>query len=139
MIWYNGFVLKRQRFDGADVAHLIHAMGDKMDWERLMRRFEPHWEILLSHVMMYRFAYPSERSRVPDRVLTRLCARAMESLREGDWEERVCRGTLMSKCNYQIDIREWGFQDGRQWDLDERQRKEKYEGSELEAACSGRR
>jgi hypothetical protein len=139
MIWSKAFVLERERFDGGDVSHLIQAVGDEMDWARVLRRFEPHWEILLSHLMMYRFAYPSERTKIPDWVMGELCRRTIDSVKQGDWDEKVCRGSLMSKCNYQIDIREWGFRDGREWDLEERQRKDDHEGSELEAACSGSR
>ena len=32
-----------------------------MDWDRLLRRFDRYWEVLLSHLMMFRFAYPAER------------------------------------------------------------------------------
>ena len=35
MIWSKAFVMERERFDGADVLHLIRARADDMDWERL--------------------------------------------------------------------------------------------------------
>jgi len=34
-LWSKAFVMERERFDGADVAHIILAYGDRMDWRRL--------------------------------------------------------------------------------------------------------
>ena len=69
IIWSKGFVLERERYDGADVAHLFKSAGPKMDWDRLLRRFDRHWEVLLSHLMLFRFAYPCERDTVPEWVI----------------------------------------------------------------------
>jgi hypothetical protein len=146
MIWSKAFVLERERYDGADVAHLIQSASEDMDWGRLMMRFERYWEILLAHLMTFRFAYPSERSKVPTWVMAELCSKTVDSVLEGDWLEKVCRGSLMSKVNYGIDIQEWGFECGKTWDHRERtgsrsspHKEQPGEGSELEAACSGRR
>jgi hypothetical protein len=116
MIWSKAFVLERERFDGSDVNHLLRATGGRMDWDRLMRRFERHWEVLLAHLMLFRFAYPSDREQVPGWVMAELLRRTGQSVREGDWEERVCRGNLLSKVNYGVDLTEWGYADGRRWD-----------------------
>ena len=43
MIWSKAFVQERERFDGADIAHLIRSRGEGLDWERLLRRFGRHW------------------------------------------------------------------------------------------------
>ena len=31
-VWSKSFVMERERYDGADVAHIILAYGDRMDW-----------------------------------------------------------------------------------------------------------
>jgi len=140
MIWSKAFVVERERYDGADVNHLILKAGREMDWERLMRRFDRYWEVLLSHLMMFRFAYPSERDVVPDWVMAELMRRTLDSVREGRWEEKLCRGNLVSKVNYHVDIHQWGFRDGRAWDENERQEGgERGEGSELEDSIGGGR
>src|SRR6266576_3956673 len=36
MIWSKSFVQERERFDGADVMHLIHHFGEGLDWRRLI-------------------------------------------------------------------------------------------------------
>ena len=93
---------------------------------------------------MFRFAYPSERDIVPDWLMTELLARTLDTVREGNWDEQLCRGNLMSKVNYHVDIQHWGYGDGRKWDEDERAETTRggapwREGSELEdSAGSGR-
>ena len=72
MIWSKSFVLERERYDGADVNHLLHACGESLDWERLLRRFDRYWEVLFSHLLLFQFAYPSTRSIVPERVTEEL-------------------------------------------------------------------
>jgi hypothetical protein len=123
IIWSKAFVMERERFDGADIAHLIRARGDQLDWDQLVRRFGPHWRVLLAHLVLYGYIYPDERSRVPDRVsddlLGRLAAErnggapqpapAGENGREG----HVCQGTFLSREQYLIDLGEWGYRDPR--------------------------
>ena len=139
IIWSKAFVMERERFDGADVIHLIKSAGHKLDWDRLMRRFDRHWEVLLSHLMLFRFAYPSERETVPQWVMTDLLSRSVGTLREGNWEQKICRGNLISRVNYVLDIEKWGFTDGRKWDEEERGQEATREGAELEGAGSSGR
>ena len=70
-VWSKAFVMERERYDGADVAHIILAYGDRMDWRRLIDRFGRYWRVLLSHLVLYGFIYPSARSRVPAWVTAR--------------------------------------------------------------------
>jgi hypothetical protein len=42
MIWSKAFVQERERFDGADVLHLIRARGPELAWDRLLMRFAEH-------------------------------------------------------------------------------------------------
>jgi hypothetical protein len=110
MVWSKAFVTERERYDGADVNHLIRACGDRMDWERLLARFGDHWEVLLSHLILYRFAFPGERSRVPAWVVHELWRRTAEQLDAGDWDQQVCRGELISRVQYQHDYQRLGYQ-----------------------------
>lgn len=127
MIWSKAFICERERYDGGDINHLLRAVGDQMDWARLLRRFDRYWEVLYSHVMLFRYAYPSDRSNIPDWVMTQFLQRTLYSMREGDWEQRICRGPLISQVNYDVDVREWGYENGRTWD--ERQRSEEGRGA----------
>ncbi|QRO02581.1 nucleotidyltransferase [Archangium violaceum] len=140
MIWSKAFVNERERYDGADINHLILKMGTGMDWERLLRRFDRYWEVLLSHLMMFRFAYPCERDLIPTWLMTELMSRTLDTLKEGNWDERLCRGNLISRVNYAVDIHHWGYGDGRSWDERDRQKGEaRGAGRELENTVGGGR
>src|SRR4051812_993502 len=42
MLWQKAYLMERERFDGADVLHLIRALGPELDWHRLLARFGPY-------------------------------------------------------------------------------------------------
>ena len=75
MIWSKAFVMERERFDGADVAHILRACAETLDWPRLLQRFDGYWRVLLQHLVMFGFIYPSERARIPAAVLRELMSR----------------------------------------------------------------
>ena len=109
MIWSKAFVMERERFDGADVIHLIRSRGSTLDWDRLMRRFEPHPHVLLAHILLFEFVYPESADLVPPRVRRAL----LDATRDGHGPAAsVCRGTLLSRSQYQIDL-ERGYHDAR--------------------------
>jgi hypothetical protein len=111
-LWSKAFVMERDRFDGADVAHLILRQSDAINWRRLLRRFQSTGSerVLLAHLILFGFIYPSERERVPDWVLEELQA-AMRNERPD--AERVCQGTLLSKYMYVTPVDAWGYLDAR--------------------------
>jgi hypothetical protein len=111
-IWSKAFIMERERFDGADVAHLLRACAPHLDWARLLWRFGPHWRVLLSHLVLFGFIYPGERWRIPAGVMRELSARLAA---DGDVVpgERLCNGTLLSRAQYLTDIEQWGYVDGR--------------------------
>jgi hypothetical protein len=115
MIWSKSFIMERERFDGADVAHLLLHCADTLDWQRLTYRFGANgdWRVLLSHLVLFGYIYPGEARRIPDHVLETLVERLHR--REGDVpaENRLCRGTILSRSQYLIDLERWGFKDAR--------------------------
>jgi hypothetical protein len=113
MIWSKAFVLERERYDGADLAHLILARGDHLDWERLFRRFDAQWHVLFSHLILFRFIYPSHRSVIPRWVMRGLQGRLQRELEAGVPERPVCKGTLLSAKQFLTDVETWGYEDAR--------------------------
>ena len=57
------FVAFRERFDGADVVHLIKACGEQMDWNRAARLMGDHWELLYWSLVLYAYVYPARTGR----------------------------------------------------------------------------
>jgi hypothetical protein len=140
MIWSKGFVLERERYDGADVNHLLHACGAELDWDRLLMRFDRYSEVLLSHLMLFRFAYPCERDLVPERVMRDLLDRVQADVDAGNFERRLCRGNLISRVQYRHDLEQLGYEDGRRWDEAEREgRAADDDGSERDVPAGGGR
>lgn len=113
MIWSKAFIMERERFDGADVVHLLRACGERLDWQRLFRRFEPHWRVLLMHMVMFGFVYPSDRHLVPVGIMDELIERLRRETHSPAPQHALCLGTLLSREQYLNDIDEQGLQDGR--------------------------
>jgi hypothetical protein len=109
LIWTKAFVQDRERFDGADILHVIRHFGSRLDWQRILTRMEPTWEILLAHLVNFRFVYPSERDVVPQWLLEDLLARMQSQLPMPTPQDRVCRGRLLSRTQYIPDLEEWGY------------------------------
>jgi hypothetical protein len=113
VIWSKAFVCERERFDGADVLHMIRDCGNTLDWQRILRRFGPNWRVLLAHLVMFGFAYPGERDRVPSWVLDTLNTYLLADREPEPGAAAVCRGTLLSREQYLVDLERLGYIDGR--------------------------
>jgi hypothetical protein len=112
-IWHKAFVMERERYDGADIAHLLHLCSDRIDWQRLLRRFGAHWRLLLVHVTLLGYIYPNERLGVPAWVVRALLARFDQESRVRSVGAPVCGGTLVSRQQFLVDVIDWGYVDGR--------------------------
>src|SRR5713226_5686389 len=84
MIWSKGLIMERERYDGADVAHVMHAVGEKLDWQRLIDRHGPHWRALYAHIILFGFIYPSHRSKIPKWVMEEMARRLDAETRSPD-------------------------------------------------------
>lgn len=113
MIWTKAYVQERERFDGADVAHLILGQGETLDWRRLVRRFGEHWRVLFAHLVLFGFIYPSERHKVPAWVIREQFQKLMDEVGDGRVRRRTCFGTLLSREQYLVDLGKWGYHDAR--------------------------
>jgi hypothetical protein len=113
LIWQKSFIMERERFDGADFNHLLRACGPSLNWDRLLRRFGDHWQLLLGQLVLFGFVYPAEQSKVPARVLDTLLERWHKETRRADTQEKLCRGTLLSRMQYLTDTERWGYHDAR--------------------------
>jgi predicted nucleotidyltransferase len=108
------FIMERERYDGADIAHLLQAAAERLDWSGLVERFGPHWRVLLAHLTLFGYVYPGERHRIPAWVMDTLLARMVAETRKtpGD-DPHLCAGTLISREQYLYDVEQLGYTDGR--------------------------
>jgi hypothetical protein len=113
MIWSKAFVMERERYDGADVAHLLRSQATSLDWPRLLERMGANWRVLLSHLVLFGFIYPAERTDIPAGVMRDLLDRLSDELHLPAAGVSLCCGTLVSREQYLHDIEREGYADGR--------------------------
>ncbi|MFL5414924.1 MAG: nucleotidyltransferase [Myxococcales bacterium] len=117
MIWQKGYIQERERFDGADIHHLIRAKGDRLDWRHMLSRFADHWPVLLGHLVSFRFSFPSDKDKVPEWVMRDLLARQLALEDRPAASERMCRGTLLSRQQYMNEVEDHGYLDAREHEV----------------------
>lgn len=110
LIWCKAYVQDLNRYDGSDINHLILVLGKSLDWKRLLARMENSWEILLSILINFRFIYPSERNIIPKWLLQELILRVNNQIENPTPIDKICRGPLLSRSQYKIDITKLGFE-----------------------------
>lgn len=111
LVWSKVFIQVRDRYDGADVAHLFLKQHREIDWARLLAYMDLHWEVLLVHLLNFRWIYPSERNHVPRWLMDELLDRLKQQLDLPAPQTKVCRGRMLSRSDYEAAVREWGFAD----------------------------
>jgi hypothetical protein len=111
LIWSKAFIQLRHRYDGADIAHLILKQHAQIDWRRLLGYMDLHWEVLLVHLLNFRWAYPSERENVPRWLMDELIVRLKQQLDLPRSHVKICRGRIFSEIDYEVAVKEWGFAD----------------------------
>jgi hypothetical protein len=128
MIWSKSFVMERERFDGADVAHLLQSQGHNLNWPRLLARYGDNWQLLLTHLTLFLYIYPAEKAQIDWQTYLYLLSLAAQmssdiggSLAQDAVigqacqapEPKLCQGTLLSREQYLIDLKEWSYVDAR--------------------------
>jgi hypothetical protein len=104
------FVIRRERFDGADIAHVVYASQGNLDWKRILALAKEHWEILLFALVLYRYAYPAYSHYVPSWVWGHLLTRFANEVATPN-PSAPFRGSLVDEKMFAIDVAEWGMED----------------------------
>lgn len=114
MIWSKAFIMERDRYDGADIAHLLHARSKDMDWARLLWRFNRHWRVLFSHLVLFGFIYPGRRLELPQWLMREMIRRLELEIETLSPDRHICQGTLLSWGQYLDHIERGDYEDARQ-------------------------
>ena len=104
------FVTRRERFDGADVVHIIYGTEGNLDWGRILQLTGEHWEMLLWALVLFRYVYPAQTHYVPAVLWQDLLGRYLRLVLEPDGRGRF-RGSLIDDNMFAIDVKEWGLDD----------------------------
>jgi len=102
------FIARRERFDGADIAHVIFGTQGRIDWQRILRTAGEHWEILLWALVLFRYVYPAQTNYVPREIWCHLVSRFRDAVFEPDTTANF-RGSLVDDKQFAIDVNEWGM------------------------------
>jgi predicted nucleotidyltransferase len=109
LIWCKIYVQNRERYDGADLNHIILKCGKELDWERLYKYMDRHWQLLLGQIINFQFVYPAERDIIPRWLFDNLIKRAAEQYDHPASLEKVCQGPIIDQTQYRVDITDWGY------------------------------
>jgi predicted nucleotidyltransferase len=102
------FIARRERFDGADVAHIIYGTKGRIDWQRVLQLAGEHWEVLLWALVLFRYAYPAHTNYVPFELWQDLLSRFRDAVFLPNPSARF-RGSLIDDKVFAIDVNEWGL------------------------------
>lgn len=100
------FVTRRERFDGADVAHIIYGTQGKLEWKRILQLVGEHWEILLWMLLFFRYNYPAQTGYVPRWLWNDLLQRLHTAVEHPETNAPF-RGSLVDDYMFAIDVNEW--------------------------------
>ena len=116
------FVTRRERFDGADIVHVIYGTHGQLDWDWLLQSVAEHWEVLYWMLLLFHYAYPAKVDYVPSRIWDDLMNRFQTAIRNPD-RNAPFRGSLIDPLMFAIDVDEWGMPDMNQEYRERRQPK----------------
>jgi hypothetical protein len=104
------FVTRRERFDGADISHIIYGAQGELEWDRILALIGEHWVMLYWALVLYGYVYPAYTHYVPAHLWKDLNARFLREVTHHDKAARF-RGSLIDDKMYAIDVQEWGMDD----------------------------
>lgn len=102
------FVTRRERFDGADIIHVIHSTQGKLDWDRVLEIVGEHWMIVLWALVLFQYTYPADWNYIPRQVWDNLLGRLQQELNSPNPRAHF-RGSLIDENMFAIDVKEWGL------------------------------
>jgi predicted nucleotidyltransferase len=104
------FVTRRERFDGADIVHVIYGTQGKLEWNRVLHLIGEHWMVLLWALVLYQYCYPAQSHYVPRALWDELLARLRKELDHPNARASF-KGSLIDELMFAIDVTEWGMAD----------------------------
>jgi hypothetical protein len=104
------FVSRRERFDGADIVHIIYGTRGQLDWSRILALAGEHWGVVFWMIVLFQYVYPAHAGYIPGAVWDDLLARLRAAVTHPDPNAQF-RGTLIDEKMFAIDACEWGLDD----------------------------
>jgi predicted nucleotidyltransferase len=106
------YIAVRDRFDGADILHLIRAVKGRVRWDRILGRLQARRTLLLWHFILFDFVYPGHSEYLP-RALMRELFEELHGARAATDKDQFM-GTLLDAFSFAADVHDWGYPDARE-------------------------
>jgi len=92
---------------------MLRARGRTLDWPRMLARFDRHWRVLFSHLILFGFIYPACRPHIPQWLMDELMRRLQQEMASLPADEGLCQGTLLSWSQYLMHMQRGDYVDAR--------------------------
>ena len=114
MITTSMFVAERNRFDGAEVVHLINSARGNLDWDRILQLVgEENREILLWNLILFDIVYPGHYDYLPKDLIVRLFQEMRTRWKNNKIPPKAFRGMILDPFSFEVDLENWGYEDRR--------------------------
>ncbi len=106
------YVARSDRFDGADILHIIEAVKGDVNWARLLQILKEDDILLLWYLILFSYVYPGRTDYLPLQLMTDL----FEKVRRR-WlappDARSFYGMMIDPLRFEVDVRYRGYRDER--------------------------
>lgn len=112
LIYSKIYIAARDRFDGADIAHLIKNAKKELDWKLVLDQLGEDSPLLLWQLILYDFIYPGHLRKNEQEMMVQLFEEVVERW-SGAKPDSNFRGPLMDPFSFKPDMEEMGYRDPR--------------------------
>ncbi len=107
------YVTRSDRFDGADIVHVIKAVEGNVRWDRLLHILKDDGVLLLWYLLLFSYVYPGHTAYLPHDLMADLFAEA-----QAGWshprDPKSFYGMMIDPGRFRVDVTDWGYIDERE-------------------------
>ncbi len=111
LIVSKAYVAGRDRFDGADIVHVILKAEGKVDWTQVLIQLGDDYALLLWHLILFDYVYPGHSEGIRE-CMTHLFKKVRDSNSKA-LPSFHFRGPLLDPFSFNIDMEEMDYVDPR--------------------------
>jgi hypothetical protein len=106
------YVTRSDRFDAADILHIIRAAKGELKWDRLLQILKEDDILLLWYLLLFNYVYPGHADYLPQDLMGTL----WEKVRKG-WssprDPKSFYGMMVDPLRFKVDVNDWEYRDER--------------------------
>ncbi len=106
------YVTRRDRFDGADILHVIRGVQGKVNWKRIEQILGGDRLLLLWYLILFQYVYPGHAHYLPQQLMTEIFEEVKSGWAEKHHPKSFC-GIMIDPLCFSVDVLDWGYTDSR--------------------------